>query len=87
MIRRWIVIYYNGDCTKAAMIDDDASDGTVKMPFGVEPSQVADDCVDITAIIEVNDNTDIPMVVIDDEEFDLTPGAEGVEGEDVPEAD
>jgi hypothetical protein len=60
MIRRWIVIYYNGDETKAAMIDDDSSDGSVKMPFGVEPHQVADDCVDITAIIEVNDNTDVP---------------------------
>jgi hypothetical protein len=84
MIRRWIVIYYNGDETKAAMIDDDSSDGSVKMPFGVEPHQVADDCVDITAIIEVNDNTDVPMVVIDDEEFSLDPADPDVDEEDVP---
>jgi hypothetical protein len=86
-VRRYLVIYYDGNGTKAALIDDDDSDGTVTMPFGISPEQVADDCVDITAIILCADPPHVPFVVIDDQEFDLTPGANGVEEEDVPAAD
>jgi hypothetical protein len=80
-VRRYLVIYYDGNGTKAALIDDDDSDGTVTMPFGISPEQVADDCVDITAIILCADPPHVPFVVIDDQEFDLTPGADGVEEE------
>lgn len=83
MKQRWIVIYYDGNETKAAMIDDDMSDNTVRMPFGVSPEQVADDCVDITAIIEVFDDARTPMVVIDDQEFSLDPDDPAVDEETI----
>lgn len=74
MITRWLVIYYNGDRTKAAIIEDDDADGSVTMPFGVQPEKIADDCVDITAIIQIWDNpADVPFVIIDDEQFSLDP--------------
>ena len=91
MITRWIVIYkaYAADNrklgTKAVMIDDDDSDGSVTMPFGIAPEQVADDCLEIIAVVEVNDNTDVPMVVIDDKEYSLDPADPAVDEEDVPE--
>jgi hypothetical protein len=86
MMRRWLVIYYNGDDTKAVIIEDSAEDGTVRMPFGVEPHQVADDCELITAIVELP-SEDIPMVVIDDQEYDLDPADPDVDVEDVPAED
>jgi hypothetical protein len=86
MTRHWLVIYYDGNQTKAAIILDDTTDGDVTMPFGVEPHQVADDCVAITAIIDCDDNP-TPMVVIDDEEFNLDPSDPAVEVEDVQAAD
>ena len=84
MIRRYLVIYYDGNATKAALIDDDDADGTAKLPFGVEPHQVADDCVDITAIILCADPPHVPYVVIDDEEYNLDPADPDVIEEDVP---
>jgi hypothetical protein len=87
MIKRWIVTYYNGDDYKAAMIHDDSEDGTVNMPFGVQPEQVADDCEDIISIVGPFDLGERPTVVIDDEEFDLSPDSDGVDEEEVPPAD
>lgn len=87
MVTRWLVIYYNGDRIKAAMIDDDTSDGSVSMPFGVDPSQVADDCVEINAIIQIEDPATVPFVVIEDEQFDLSPADPAVEVEPVPEGE
>lgn len=85
MTRRWLVIYYNGDCNKAVMIDDDESDGAVKMPYGVVPAQVADDCEDIITIILCADPPTVPFVVIDDEEYSLDPSDPAVSTEDVPD--
>lgn len=72
MLQRYLVIYYDGNETKAKLID--AEDG--KFPFGVEPEMVGDDCVDITAIVEVGSTLAVPSVVIDDQEVDLGEPAE-----------
>lgn len=85
MVCRWLVIYYDGWRNKAVIIDDDTRDGSVTMPFGVEPHQVADDCEDIVAIVEIADESTFPMVVIDDERYDLNPADPNVDVEDVPE--
>lgn len=89
--QRWLVIYESttqrlnsrrGFVTKAVVIDDDAADGTVKMPYGVEPEQVADDCQRILAITLCADPPHVPFVVIDDTEIEL-----GQPNEDIPEAE
>ncbi len=86
MKTRWLVIYYDGDSTKAAIIEDDDADGTVSMPFGVQPEQVADDCVDITAIIQLwDDASNLPYVVIDDKQFSFDPADPAVVTEEGPD--
>lgn len=80
MMNRWLVVYYDGNGTKAKLIDaEDFTPGeNPKFPYGVEPSDVADDCEDITAIVLVgNDTNVVPLVVIDDEPFQF-PEAEGI---------
>lgn len=96
MIQRWLVIYQqrrpadlkpgmnwrdDRPTSKAALIDDDGADGKVNMPYGIEPSQVADDCERILAIILCADAPNLPFVVIDDKEFTL-----GQPNEDIPAA-
>jgi hypothetical protein len=66
-MQRWLVVYYNGNEEKVKLIDEEG--GT--FPFGVEPSQIADDCETINVIIEMPDDTYVPMVVIDDTEVQL----------------
>lgn len=63
-MQRYLVIYYNGDENTATLIDD----ADMRFPFGVEPAMVSDDCVDIHAIVEVADDTTVPLVVMDDKE-------------------
>lgn len=63
---RYVVIYYDGDNTKAKLIDDTEN----RFPFGVEPDMVSEDCVDITAIVEVG-TASAPLVVIEDQEVSL----------------
>lgn len=97
MKTRWLVIYLATAVqagsglyekpTKAAIIEDDHSDGTVTMPFGVQPEQVADDCEKIVAILQLWDNPeDLPYLIIDDEEYSFDPADPAVAEEDVPPA-
>lgn len=66
-MQRWLVLYYDGNENKAKLIDEEG--GT--FPFGVEPEMIGDDCEAINYIVEVSDDTTIPMVVIDDVEVQL----------------
>lgn len=66
-MQRYLVLYYDGNDNKAKLIDDDG----MRFPFGVDESMIDESCELINAIVEMPDNTTVPLVVIDDQEVTL----------------
>lgn len=72
MQTRFLVLYYDGNHNKAALVD--AADGS--FPFGVNEAKLGEalgesEEIMLNAIVEVGSTQAVPTVVIDDEEAEL----------------